>query len=134
MDATYWNNNGRYNATAGKLGELIPSVGGVSQPEKNKALEKFRCTRNIYYDYYNNGLCNRMGEVRKVYGFSALVMMRQRGNIYHPDIEAAFEAGLDAAILAAADEQDLDVVELSAHARLARRACLHAKSVRHRAA
>lgn len=119
----YWNNTGRYSTTAIQLQKLIPSTGAVCEPERNKALEKLRKATNVYYDYNNNALANRAGEVRKLFGFSALAMARQRdGELFHHDIQAAFEAGMDAAILSAADEQGIDVVELPAHQRLARRA------------
>jgi hypothetical protein len=67
---TYWENKGDYQALADKLDKLIPDQGSVSDPVKNKALERYRIACNAYYDLYNNGLCNRAKEFRKVFGFA----------------------------------------------------------------
>lgn len=50
-----------------KLDELIPLEGMVSNPVKNKHLEKFRKAQNVVYDIFNNGLMNR-GKSLKVLG------------------------------------------------------------------
>lgn len=69
MKNTYWNNNGKYEATAAKLQALLPREGEMAG-ENNKALEKFRQAVNCYYDLYNNGLCNRTAEFRKLFGIA----------------------------------------------------------------
>ena len=57
MDAnlTYWNNQGKYPNAIEKLQKLIPDIGKVSRPYKNKALERFRKAQNAYYRLYNDG-------------------------------------------------------------------------------
>lgn len=64
---TYWNHEGKYQKTANELQKKIPDSGSVNEPNKNKALEKFRKASNCYYDLYNNGLCNRATEFRQVF-------------------------------------------------------------------
>lgn len=65
---TYWNSTGKYQHFADELNLLIPMEGEVDQPRKNRKLEKFRRASNCYYDLYNNGLDNRLGEVNSVMG------------------------------------------------------------------
>ena len=50
-----------------KLDELIPFEGMVTNPVKNKHLEKFRKAQNVVYDIFNNGLMNK-GKSLKVLG------------------------------------------------------------------
>jgi hypothetical protein len=51
---TYWNHTGKYQELSDRLQELVPAVGRCNTSE----LELFRLVNNIYYDLYNNGLCN----------------------------------------------------------------------------
>ena len=51
---SYWQSNGKYQELADKLAKLIPSLGACD----NDALELMRVVSNLYYDLYNNGLCN----------------------------------------------------------------------------
>lgn len=101
---TYWGNKGKYQALANKLDELIPTQGSVCDPAKNKALEKFRKASNAYYDLYNNGLCNRASEFRKVFGFGGTWIAKQ-GFPYYQKLEDK----LDEIILAAAKEQGIKI-------------------------
>lgn len=66
---TYWNNKGKFVSQKELLHKLIPDQGPVTKPSSDK-LEKYRQACNCYYDLYNNGLCNRKAEFRKVFGFS----------------------------------------------------------------
>lgn len=50
---------------------MIPHSGSVDNPKNNKHLEKFRKATNCYYDLYNNGLCNRANEFRRIFGIAS---------------------------------------------------------------
>jgi hypothetical protein len=102
-DKTYWNNKGKYQALANKLDKLIPSEGSVSNPTKNKALEKYRRACNAYYDLFNNGLCNRATEFRKVFGFAGTGIAKQ-GFPYCQELEDK----MDEIILSATKEQGIE--------------------------
>ncbi len=105
----YWNNSGRYQEVANKLNELIPVEGSVENPRKNKALEKYRNASNCYYDLYNNGLCNRVSEFRKVFDIaSSMYKQPWRGfGCYEPAMYIKVERAMDEIILAAAKEQNI---------------------------
>lgn len=51
---SYWNNNGKYEAEAAALNELVPMMGNC---ETFKG-EVWRAATKIYHDYFNNGFCN----------------------------------------------------------------------------
>ena len=53
---TYWNNNGKFQLIYDELSKLIPDEGKC--PQDKPALEKLRRAANMYYDLYNNGLCD----------------------------------------------------------------------------
>ena len=60
---SYWNGTGKYERQHAELGKLIPSMGRVKNPRKNKHLEHFRAVCNAYYDLYNNGGWNRPSQI-----------------------------------------------------------------------
>lgn len=52
---TYWSSKGKYNADYNRLfKKLVPATGKA----KSKHGELLRALSKIYYDVYNNGLCN----------------------------------------------------------------------------
>ena len=106
--AKYWNEKGAYQALVTPLQALIPAMGEVPQGKKqNKHLERFRKAQNCYYDLYNNGLCNRAGEFRSVFGFSAVrykIDDRSLGR-FRESLYGATEQRMDEIIYAAAIEQ-----------------------------
>jgi hypothetical protein len=51
---SYWDNEGKYEADAAQLQQLVPDV-GHSATFKG---EVWRATVKIYYDYFNNGFGN----------------------------------------------------------------------------
>jgi hypothetical protein len=51
---TYWNGNGKYQAKADLIQDLIPLEGVCDDPK----LESLRVIINLYYDWHNNGLGN----------------------------------------------------------------------------
>jgi hypothetical protein len=54
MTTTYWAGNGKYQAKANMLQDLIPLEGVCDDPK----LESLRVIINLYYDWHNNGLGN----------------------------------------------------------------------------
>jgi len=99
---TYWAHGGKYKKLAEKLQERIPAEGSVPEPGKNPNLERLRIAVNCYYDLFNNGLCNRAREFRKVFGFAGTWIAKE-GFPYH----APLEQKMDEFILAAAKEQGI---------------------------
>lgn len=105
---TYWCGKGKHEALAEALHKLIPSQGQVVAPRKNRALEKFRQAQNVYYDIYNNGLCNMRGEFRKAFGFGSQMTGYGRRRDLTVETYKGVEAAMDRIILAAAAEQLTD--------------------------
>lgn len=66
-EGSYWAGNGRFQSLADLLGELIPFEGPVRDPQKNRALERFRVARNAYYDLFNNGGGNRNADIYRLF-------------------------------------------------------------------
>ena len=55
MEKSYWNGNGTFQDTYKKLYDaLVPGVGSCATVEG----ELLRASCKLYYDYYNNGMCN----------------------------------------------------------------------------
>lgn len=66
-----WGINSGFKSLADKLHELLPLQGKVSNSRsKNKNLELFRKAQNAAYDLFNNGLCNRRGQFKNIFGFA----------------------------------------------------------------
>ncbi len=97
---TYWDGKGKYWKLYAKLVAIIPDNGEVLNAEENPALEKLRRAGNCYYDLFNNGLCNRASEFRKVFGFAGTWIAKKGFPDYEP-----LETKMDEIILAAAKEQ-----------------------------
>lgn len=105
MDGTYWDGEGKHQDLADKLKKLIPISGSVDSPHTNRALEKFRKASNCYYDLFNNGLCNRAAEFRRVFGFGGTSIAERYSNTDPKMIQ--LEMMMDSIILAAAEEQNI---------------------------
>jgi hypothetical protein len=97
---TYWNDNGRFQREANALAKLVPSEGPV---KGSPALERFRVASNCYYDLYNNGLCTRAAEFRRVFGFGGTRIAKS--NFTDAALIAKVDATMDEIVLAAATEQ-----------------------------
>lgn len=69
LAGTYWFKKGKHSDLHDKLHKLIPDYGEVANADANPALEEFRVACNLYYDLYNNGLCNLYKEFAEVFGF-----------------------------------------------------------------
>ena len=52
---TYWTGKGVFEKLKNKLGKLIPDSGEAATDKLNL----YRTMANLYYDLYNNGLCNK---------------------------------------------------------------------------
>ena len=113
MENTYWNSKGTHQALYTELCALIPSSGSVEKPWKNKELERLRKAANAYYDTFNNGGCNRMKSISKIFGTEVTFRLRQMWqnrryfNMDHgwERIHIVTEPKMDELILAAAREQ-----------------------------
>lgn len=107
MANTYWNSNGKYQFVGDLLNKRIPREGEVSEPKKNPALEKFRKASNVYYDLYNNNLCNRAAQFKSMFGIatSSNRYLGKYGWVYSEHLFATVETRMDEIILAAAIEQ-----------------------------
>jgi hypothetical protein len=108
--ATYWNNEGAYQAIADQLEALIPSQGEVADAKgANKHLDRFRRAMNCYYDLYNNGLCNRAREFSILYripGVPREIKQNYGSNfLVSSATEDAIDAKMDQFILLAQAEQ-----------------------------
>jgi hypothetical protein len=104
MENTYWCEKGTYQELSDKLWELVPGRGTVVKPWKNKALERFRKASGAYYDVFNNGGCNRMQSISKLFGTEVSYTLRNR----RPSWEYIYkytEPKMDAIIIEAAKEQ-----------------------------
>lgn len=104
--ASYWENTGKYQQLTDKLEKLIPHEGSVANPETNKALEKFRIASNCYYDLFNNGLCNRAKEFRKVFKMAGTKLIKD-GILKDGIQNSELESKMDTIIVEAAIEQDI---------------------------
>ena len=116
---TYWNHRGKYPKASDALHKLIPAAGEVDNPDDNPALEEFRVACNLYYDLYNNGLCNESREFREVFGFSGPYFERdydsdEIGEYEDPDWWTKknvnrVEAVLNRLLVRAAKEQEVEL-------------------------
>lgn len=103
---TYWGSNGKYQTVYEKLHTLIPHSGPLPEARSSqRALEKLRVASNCYYDLFNNGLCNRAAEFRRVFGFGGKYIVESR----FQDVDQLEEA-MDRIILAAAKEQGIEML------------------------
>lgn len=103
---SYWGGNGKYQALSDKMQDLIPDEGPCPDARgKNARLEKLRVAANCYYDLYNNGLCNRAAEFRRVFGFGGSRIVKS--NYRESTDSVLLESIMDKIVLAAAAEQGI---------------------------
>lgn len=62
MTKTYWNKKGKHQKDYDRLLKLVPDIGRAETMHGNL----LRHIGKIYYDYYNNGLCNAENLFRSV--------------------------------------------------------------------
>lgn len=66
-----WGCNQGFSHLNNNLNDLLPVEGRVENPNsKNKNLDKFRRAQNAAYDLFNNGLCNKRGLFKTIFGFA----------------------------------------------------------------
>jgi len=118
MENSYWNSRGTYQDLYDKLRPLIP-ISGEVDGKNNKALERLRKAANVYYDVFNNGLCNRGKQFYGVFKFAASNFKRTRYDrdyrgrmvtrqeIMFDRIARPMDERMDEIILAAAKEQGI---------------------------
>ena len=110
MSNTYWDHNGTFQHTADSLRTRIPSTGSVTRPRSDNAkLERYRRACNCYYDLYNNGLCNRSAEFRKVFDIRPSYY-RTRPGKFGSDLYERVEIVMDQIIMDAAKEQQIELI------------------------
>lgn len=104
----YWDGIGRYQGYVNRLMLLVPPSGSVQNADKNPNLERFRKAVNIYYDVYNNGLCNRGRQFYSIFRFRSSDYRLRDGdfqsNFYHE-----LEDVMDRIVFDAANEQGLTI-------------------------
>lgn len=109
---SYWNGAGKYQSISDALEKLIPKEGECPDAQgANKALDRFRRASNCYYDLFNNGLCNRADEFRKLFRVGKLPR-KWNGHRIELDFETIekegkVEAVVDRLTIEAAIEQGL---------------------------
>jgi hypothetical protein len=92
LENTYWNKNGKFQSVYDEVSELIPINGPCAKA--TPALEKLRVAANLYYDLYNNGLCNHlMRDFRASFGCAKNEVSKIEGKLDSLILEAALEAG-----------------------------------------
>ena len=107
-----WGQTAETKTLVEKLDQLLPPQGPVTNPVKNKALEKFRKAQNVVYDIFNNGLMNRDKSL-KVLGLMkydlALEYYSPSAECFYPanwdQIEDVVERAFTPIVMAAALEQ-----------------------------
>ena len=113
MSNTYWNHSGKFESAANVLSNMIPAMGEVPNPRKNKALEKFRKASNCYYDLYNNGLFNRAQEFARIFKIPSSRYRRGRwdGRGFYEEMYTLVESAMDDIVQRAAIEQGISLEE-----------------------
>ena len=105
-----WATNSGFENLRDQLSDLLPDEGKVEKSRStNKKLEHFRVAQNLIYDLFNNGLMNRRGDFKKLFGFVPIptrepypgYMNREKWE----EVELRMEKVITPLILAAAKEQ-----------------------------
>jgi len=104
-----WGVNSGFEGVREKLNDLIPLDGPCKNPRTtNKHLDKFRRAQNAVFDLFNNGLSNRRGLFKQIFGFAPT--MRDCDNarrMQWEHWEDRVEETLTPLIIAAAKEQGI---------------------------
>ena len=102
-----WGVNLGYESLRDQLNELIPLHGACENPRStNKHLDQFRRAQNAVHDFFNNGLGNKRGLFKQIFGFAPT--MRDTDNasrMQWSHWEDRVEEVLTPIIIAAAIEQ-----------------------------
>ena len=69
-----WGVNSGFKHLVDHLSDMLPAMGVCENARStNKHLDKFRRAQNAAYDLFNNGLCNKRGLFKNVYGWDAVI-------------------------------------------------------------
>tara|TARA_B110000444_G_C18634515_1_gene498467 strand:- start:256 stop:606 length:351 start_codon:yes stop_codon:yes gene_type:complete len=102
-----WGVNAGFKNLADKLNELLPFDGKCENARTtSKKLDKFRRAQNCVYDLFNNGLCNRRGEFRRMFDGYSPAQTHMTDMAWH-NTEQRVEEMLTPIILEAAKEQGI---------------------------
>ena len=111
MSDTYWAGKGKYPNTQQALHALIPCMGSVERPYKNKMLERYRKACNKYYRLYNDGDFN-IGAAR-IFKIEQPSMYRyprwMNGRSFRDEFYTLVEDAINTIIEAAAQEQGIEL-------------------------
>ena len=93
------------------LNDLLPMQGRCENPNsKNKHLDRFRRAQNAAYDLFNNGLCNKRGLFKDMYGFAPTMRDTDyASNITWSDWEDRVEEVLTPIMQQAGQEQGIKI-------------------------
>lgn len=104
-----WGVNSGFKHLVDQLSMMLPAQGACENARStNKHLDKFRRAQNAVYDLFNNGLCNKRGLFKNIFGWAPY----QRDTYYATRMmwttwEDRVEEDFTPIILAAAKEQGL---------------------------
>lgn len=109
LKAAYWYNTGTHQELMDRLQGKIPGCGSVTNPSKNKELERLRKMICCYYDLYNNDLYNRRASFNRLFVRASewKYTGREVGQTFSDLLFTDVEAIINAQVLKAAEEQEL---------------------------
>jgi hypothetical protein len=103
MQDTYWSKNGKYEAEANALQELVPMMDNCATFKG----EVWRAVTKIYYDYYNNGWGNHwkapaaflMTHIDLDEDLRTMLFDHANGNMHAGDFQDEMERLIDAVVV-----------------------------------
>jgi hypothetical protein len=103
MQDTYWSKNGKYEAEANALQELVPMMDNCATFKG----EVWRAVTKIYYDYYNNGWGNHwkapaaflMTHIDLDEDLREMLFDHANGNMHAGDFQDEMERLIDAVVV-----------------------------------
>lgn len=104
-----WGVNQGFSNLVNKLNDLLPAQGACEKARStNKHLDKFRRAQNAAYDLFNNGLCNKRGLFKNIFGWAPYQSsVHYATSITWSQWEDQVEEVFTPIILAAAKEQGI---------------------------
>lgn len=104
-----WGVNQGFSNLVNQLNDLLPAQGACEKARStNKHLDKFRRAQNAAYDLFNNGLCNKRGLFKNIFGWAPYQSsVHYATSITWSQWEDQVEEVFTPIILAAAKEQGL---------------------------
>lgn len=104
-----WGVNQGFSNLVNQLNDLLPAQGACEKARStNKHLDKFRRAQNAAYDLFNNGLCNKRGLFKNIFGWAPYQSsVHYATSITWSQWEDRVEEVFTPIILAAAKEQGI---------------------------